>query len=128
MEEKIQSLYESILFLGFYATYHRDNNYVENSKSLFPQIREFVQWFLKEQELELEQGIYDNLIDVLKDCETALKEHDNVLMMDALEQGMAGYLEMFLSEEYFREKETAYAGGVTKQESESAGETVSRNP
>ena len=31
-----------------------------------------------------------------------------MLMMDALEQGIAGYLEMFLPDEYFKEKETAY--------------------
>ena len=44
-------------------------------------------------------------MDILRDCGLALKEHDNVLMMDALEQGISGYLEMFLSEEYFKEKE-----------------------
>ena len=41
MEEKIQELYESINFLGFHATYHRDNNYVENSKGVFSQVQEF---------------------------------------------------------------------------------------
>lgn len=117
MENKIQELYESINFLGFHATYHRNNNYVENSKGLLPDIQEFVQWFLKQRQFGLERQVYDNLVDILKDCETALREHDNVLMMDALEQGIAGYLEMFLSEEYFREKETAYVGEVKEAES-----------
>ncbi|TGY97650.1 hypothetical protein E5329_03310 [Petralouisia muris] len=117
MEEKIQNLYESINFLGFNATYHRNNNYVENSKKLLEQIQEFVQWFIEEKHFGFEQDIYDNLNDILKDCETALKEHDNVLMMDALEQGIAGYLEMFLSEEYFREKEKSDAREVDEQES-----------
>ena len=49
MEEKIQELYESINFLGFHATYHRDNNYVENSKGVFSQVQEFVQWFMEQQ-------------------------------------------------------------------------------
>ncbi len=116
MEEKIQNLYGNINFLGFHATYHRDNNYVENSKGVFLQVQEFVQWFM-EQRFGFESEVYENLLDILKDCETALKEHDNVLMMDALEQGISGYLEMFLSEKYFREKESAYVGEIKGQES-----------
>ena len=116
MEEKIQDLYESINFLGFHATYHRDNNYVENSKGMFLRIQEFVQWFTKQQ-FDFEPEVYENLLDILKDCETAFMEHDNVLMMDALEQGISGYLEMFLSEEYFREKETAHVGELEGQKS-----------
>lgn len=106
MQEKIQNLYEEIMFLGFAATYQRNNNYVENSKSVFPEIQEFVQWFMESQQSVFSQEVFENLIDILKDCETALREHDNVLMMDALEQGIVGYLEMFLSEEYFKEKES----------------------
>lgn len=116
MDEKIQHLYENINFLGFHATYHRDNNYVGNSKGIFLQVQEFVQWFM-EQPFGFEPEVYENLLDILKDCETALKEHDNVLMMDALEQGISGYLEMFLSEEYFREKETVYVGELEGEES-----------
>ena len=110
MEENIQKLYEEINFLGFHATYHRDNNYVENSKSLIPRIQEFVLWFLKEKQSLFEQGVSENLIEILKDCETALKQYDHVLMMDALAQGISAYLELFLSEDYFKEKEAAYVG------------------
>ncbi|MDE7313456.1 MAG: hypothetical protein K2N87_17855 [Eubacterium sp.] len=117
MEEKIQGLYESINFLGFNATYHRNNNYVENSKGLMPQVQEFVAWFLKEYGHVFEESVYENLADILKDCEMALIHYDNVLMMDALEQGISGYLEMFLSEQYFKEKETEYVGQSEKQES-----------
>lgn len=117
MQERLQDIYEGIMFLGFDATYQRNNNYVENSKSLLPGIQEFVQWFLGSQQGVFEKEVYENLIDILKDCETALREHDNVLMMDALEQSVAGYLEMFLSEEYFREKESMYVGGIEAQES-----------
>lgn len=117
MEEKIQALYEEINFLGFNATYHRNNSYVENSKSILPKVQEFVQWFLTEWGPRVERDIYENLLTILKDCETALQECDNVLMMDALEQGISGYLEIFLSEEYFREKETGYVGETKKQES-----------
>lgn len=110
MEENIQKLYEAINFLGFHATYHRDNNYVENSKSLIPDVQEFVLWFLKEKQHLFEPVVTENLIDILKDCETALKVYDNVLMMDALEQGISAYLEIFLSEDYFKEKENTYVG------------------
>ncbi len=110
MKEKIENLYETINFLGFNATYSRDNNYVINSREIIPQIQEFVQWFFTNIS-GLEEGVYLNLTDILKDCETALREEDNVLMMDALEQGLSGYLEMFLSEEYFNEKETSHVDG-----------------
>lgn len=121
MEERIQSLYETINFLGFNATYHRNNNYVENSKSLLPKIQEFAQWFFHECPVTFEQEVYDNFIDILSDCETALREHDHVLMLDALEQGISGYLEMFLSQddtsEYsgIKEKETAHVERTQKQ-------------
>lgn len=104
MEEKIKELYEGINFLGFNTTYNHSNNYVDISKNLFPKVQVFVQWFLK-QDFGFEEEVYENLVDILRDCGLALKEHDNVLMMDALEQGISGYLEMFLSEEYFKEKE-----------------------
>ncbi len=110
MKEKIENLYETINFLGFNATYSRDNNYVTNSREIIPQIQEFVQWFFTNIS-GLEEGVYLSLTDILKDCETALREEDNVLMMDALEQGLSGYLEMFLSEEYFNEKETSHVDG-----------------
>lgn len=118
MEEKIESLYETINFLGFNATYSRNNNYAQNIREIIPQIQEFVQWFL-ENISGLEEGVYFNLIDILKDCETALQEDDNVLMMDALEQGLSEYLEMFLSEEYFREKETSYVNANGNAETKS---------
>ena len=114
VKEKIENLYETINFLGFNATYSRNNNYAQNTREIIPQIQEFVQWFLTDIS-GLEEGIYLNLIDILKDCETALLEDDNVLMMDALEQGLSEYLEMFLSEEYFREKETSYVNGIAEQ-------------
>lgn len=97
MEDKIKNLYEEINFLGFHATYHRDHNYVEKTRCLMKDIQEFVQWFIDENDFGLEKEIYENLADILKDCETALKEHDHVLMLDALEQGISGYLEMFLN-------------------------------
>ncbi|MCI9005167.1 MAG: hypothetical protein HFH39_08010 [Lachnospiraceae bacterium] len=107
MDKKIQELYETISFLGFHATYSRDNGYVQNCQGLIPKIQEFVRWFFIYVP-GLEEGVYCNLADILKDCETAFCENDHVLMMDALEQGIAGYLEMFLPDEYFKEKETAY--------------------
>lgn len=116
MEKIIQELYENINFLGFQATYHRDNNYVNNSKGLLPKIQTFVQWFMEMGQCEFEKEVYDNLLDILMDCETAIRENDNVLMMDALEQGISGYLEMFLTEEYFREKEMSCVGRTEEKE------------
>lgn len=116
MKEKIEDLFETINFLGFNATYSRNNNYAKNAREIIPQIQEFVQWFLANVS-GLEEGMYLNLVDILKDCETAFREDDNVLMMDALEQGLSGYLEIFLTEEYFREKEISYVNGNTEKES-----------
>ena len=116
MEKKIQELYETISFLGFHATYSRDNKYVKNCQGLIPKIQEFVCWFFTDVP-GLEEGVYRNLADILKDCETAFCENDHVLMMDALEQGIAGYLEMFLPEGYFEEKEIAYVGEEKETES-----------
>ncbi len=128
MEKNIQKLYEEINFLGFHATYHRDHNYVENSKCLIPKVQEFVLWFLKEKQDLFEPEVTENLITILKDCEKALKDYDNVLMMDALEQGISGYLELFLSEEYFKEKENTYVGATESQKPSIIGKTFSRHP
>ncbi len=117
MQELIQSIYEEINFLGFKATYYHKYNYVKNSKAIFPKIQEFIQWFVEERQGVFEKAVYDNLLDILKDCETAVREQDHVLMMDALEQGISGYLEMFLSEEFFKEKENMYVGEVKTEES-----------
>lgn len=114
MENKIKELYETISFLGFQATYFRNNTYVGNCGGIVPEIQEFVYWFF-ENFKGLEEGVYQNLTDILKDCEIAFRYNDNVLMMDALEQGIIGYLEMFLPEEYFKEKENSYARGSEKQ-------------
>jgi len=116
VKENIESLYETINFLGFNATYSHNNNYVVNAREIVPQIQEFVQWFLTEA-TGLEEGVYLNLLDILRDCERALREKDNVLMMDALEQGLLEYLELFISEEYFRERERSYDGGTANQKS-----------
>lgn len=109
MEEKIQSLYEEINFIGFYCMYHKENHYIEKTAELFPDIQEFAQWFLSGNQFGIEDDLYHalqkSLIEVLKDCEEALRERDRVLMMDALEQGISEYLKMFLSEEYLKEKE-----------------------
>lgn len=114
-EELIEELYEDISFLGFQATYYRNSTYVQNCRELVPKIQDFVQWFL-EHNTGLEEGIYQNLADILKDCGTAFLANDQVLLMDALEEGIAGYLEVFLREEYFKEKETAYVGRAKNQE------------
>jgi hypothetical protein len=116
MEEKIKELYENINFLGFGATYARNHTYVKSAVTFVPEIQEFVQWFL-ENISGLEEGVYHNLVDILKDCEIAFQENDNVLLMDALEQGLAGYLEMFLPEGYFEEKEKVYVEVAKEQKS-----------
>lgn len=117
MQEQIEDMYEVINFLGFNATYHHNYNYVENSKMIFQEVQKFVQWFMDGERFVFEKAVYDNLVDILRDCETAVRNHDHVLMMDALEQGISGYLEMFLSEEFFREKESMYVGRVNAEES-----------
>lgn len=110
MEEKIKALYESINFIGFQSMYSRDTNYMEKIRGLLPDVQEFAEWFLQGDAFgfgeELYQSLRANLLDILKDCADALQEDDRVLMMDALEQGIAEYLRMFLPEDYLREKES----------------------
>ena len=109
MEEKIKTLYENINFIGYYCMSHRKYDYVEKTKSLIPDIREFVEWFMAGNQFGIEEEIYrqlqDNLLEILNDMTTALKEQDRVLMLDALEAGISEYLAMFLPEEYFMEQE-----------------------
>lgn len=117
-EEKLKALYENINYIGFQTMYNRDTNYMEKAKDLLPDVQEFAEWFLQGDQFglgeELYQSLRANLLDILKDCADALREGDRVLMMDALEQGVAEYLRMFLPEEYLKEKEnpngTAVAG------------------
>lgn len=111
MEEKIRRLYKEINYIGFYCMYRKDNHYIEKASELFPAIQEFAQWFLGGNQFGIEEETYlalqQGLIDILKDCEEAVKERDRVLMMDALEQGISEYLKMFLSEECLKEIENA---------------------
>lgn len=110
-EEKIKILYNEINFIGFDCMYHKKNVYMDEVKDLIPKVQEFAVWFLEGNQFGIENELYRelsyNLIDILKDCETAWKEKDRVLMMDALEQGITEYLKMFLSEEYLEERKTA---------------------
>lgn len=107
MKKKIQQLYEDINFIGFYSTYNKDVQYIDKIRKIWPQITEFVKWFLDKKIQELDQSIkiaiQNNLIAILKDCEEAFKYNDTVLMRDALEEGLMEYLKMFLSEEELRE-------------------------
>ncbi|MDY4838244.1 MAG: hypothetical protein SO160_01675 [Lachnospiraceae bacterium] len=109
MEEKIKALYENINFIGYYCMSHRKYDYVEKAKSLFPAISEFVEWFMAGNQFGIEEEVYwqlqENLLGILNDMETAFKEQDRVLMLDALESGISEYLVMFLPEEYFMEQE-----------------------
>lgn len=103
MLEKIKELYENINFIGFYCTYNKKNQYIEKIKEVLPEVQEFSKWFLAGNTFDIDEETYyalqQNLLEILEDCAEALKENDRVLMMDALEQGILGYLEMFLPEE-----------------------------
>lgn len=109
MEEKIKTLYENINFIGYYCMSHRKYDYVERAKNLFPAVSEFIEWFVAGNQFGIEEELYlqlrDNLIRILKDMETAVREGDRVLLLDALEYGISEYLSMFLPEEYFKELE-----------------------
>lgn len=107
MKKKIQELYENINFIGFYSTYNRDIQYIDKIRKLWPQITEFIKWFLNDKLQEFDSniktGLQVNLIGILKDCEEAFKYNDTVLMRDALEEGLVEYLKMFLSEKELQE-------------------------
>lgn len=107
MEEKIKELYEDINYIGYDCLYHRKNDYMEKAKSLLPAVQEFAQWFLAENQFEIEDEIYQalqkNLLEILQDMIEALQQRDRVLMLDALEYGIGEYLTMILPQEYFEE-------------------------
>lgn len=131
MEDKIISLFEAINFIGFDCTYQKKNNYVEKAKDLMPRIQEFAGWFLEGNQFGIEEELYyalqGNLLDILKDIMTALKEQDRVLMLDAVENGIGEYLKMFLPENYFEEKRREFDERAAAKESGDFGENVSGN-
>lgn len=109
MQQKIQKLFEEINFIGYYASKNNDIHYIDKAKELFPQIQEFSDWFFKENVFEIDEVLYQklqiNLVDILKDCITAMEENDRVLMLDALEYGISEYLQMFLPENALKEED-----------------------
>lgn len=108
MEEKIKQLYMDINYIGYRRLESRTNDYVEQAKKLLPKLEEFATWFLAGNQFGIEDELYQalqaNLLRVLDDIVTAVKENDTVLMLDALESGICEYLTMFVPEEYFAGK------------------------
>ena len=109
MHEKIQKLYEEINFIGYYTSKNNDIHYIDKAKELFPQIHEFSDWFLKENIFGIDEVFYQkmkmNLVNILKDCMTAIEQNDRVLMLDALEYGISEYLQLFLPEDGVKEED-----------------------
>ncbi|MCF2642424.1 hypothetical protein I6E50_08385 [Roseburia hominis] len=108
MEEKIIQLYEDINYIGYCCVYGKKNDYVKRAKSLIPDIQEFVTWFTEKNQFGIEDTLYqalkNNMFDILKDCIEAFQQEDRVLLLDALEYGVAEYLKMFLPENYIEER------------------------
>ena len=109
MEKKIIELFEKINYMGFYCVYYKKNDYyVEKAKELLPDITTFTEWFLSENVFGIEEDIYlmmqQDILEILQDCMDALRENDNVLMLDALENGLGKLLKLFIPEEYFIKK------------------------
>lgn len=109
MEEKIIELFEKINNIGFYCVYYKKSDYyVEKAKELLPDISAFTEWFLSENIFGIEEEIYlmmqQDILEILHDCMEALKENDNVLMLDALENGLGKLLKQFIPDEYFIKK------------------------
>ena len=109
MQKKIQKLYEDINFIGYYASKNNDIHYIDKAKELFPQIQKFSDWFLKENIFGIDEDFYQkmkiNLVNILKDCMTAIEQNDRVLMLDALEYGISEYLQLFLPEDGLKEED-----------------------
>lgn len=112
MQKKIIQLYEQINYLGFHTIYYKQYDYVKKAKELIPDIQEFVNWFMSENQFGVEEDLYQelqqNLIVILKDCMTAFEQDDRVLLLDALEYGLGEYLKMFLPENYLEERNNGY--------------------
>ena len=117
VEEKSFQLYKDINYIGYLYVCKGKNDYVKRANNLLPQIQEFVQWFLAGNQFGIEDEVYQalqqNLLVILEDIATALKENDSVLMLDALEQGISEYLLMFIPEEFLeQEREKVHDGSV----------------
>lgn len=117
VEEKSFQLYKDINYIGYLYVCKGKNDYVKRANNLLPQIQEFVQWFLAGNQFGIEDEVYQalqqNLLVILEDIATALKENDSVLMLDALEQGISEYLLMFIPEKFWKqEREKAHDRSV----------------
>lgn len=103
MTEKINVLYFKLKFIGdVYLSSHRIGN-VEAIKEYFPQITEFVNWFIHKNIFGIEDDLYsslcNNLMDIVKDILQAIENNDRVLMHDAVQYGLLEYLRMFVEED-----------------------------
>lgn len=76
------------------------NNNIERVKEYLPQIQNFIEWFLQGNIWGIEEDLYQNMqldiINILNDCVTAIKEDDHVLLQDAIGYGLLGYIELFV--------------------------------
>lgn len=76
---------------------------VRDVKEVLPNVQKFAVWFLEAKDIgvtEEEKRLMDNnVLLMMKDINEALEFSDSVLMYDALENGIAEYLRLFVPEE-----------------------------
>lgn len=93
-------LKESILKTNIDHLLFGKNNNIEHIKSFLPLIQKFVEWFMQGNQWGIEEELYNNMcidiIGILNDCITAIKEDDHVLMQDAVGYGLLSYIELFV--------------------------------
>lgn len=81
---------------------------VKESKEILTDVQTFASWFLATEEIGVNPDEKNNMnsemILMLKDINEALEHEDSALMYDALENGIAEYLRMFIPEDNLDEE------------------------
>ncbi len=102
MEEKIQKLYQELRDIAAYYLIFQMRDNIERTKKVIPEIQGFVLWFMEENRLGIEDGLYEgmcnNLVSILSDLLQAMEQRDMVLLHDALSYGLLEYMQYFLEE------------------------------
>lgn len=100
MYKKIETLYRTAYQMSRGYLVEQERNGVGLVKKMFPQIQEFILWFLKENIFGIETELYlemqNYLLQVLEDIIYGIKQNDRVLLHDAVAYGLMEYLKMFI--------------------------------
>lgn len=105
MLEQIKDLNNKITAICDYYVINNRPSIIEDAKKIMPDIQKIATWFIEEPDIGVtpEQKAYMNseVVGMLRDMMDAIERKDSVLMLDALDCGIAEYLRLFIPEEDF---------------------------